>query len=64
MPMPGLSRRDLTIWAAGIGAAAVATLIAWAAGARLGAALTAGVIVLVAAVAGALGVEGRHRSRR
>lgn len=62
--MPGPSRRDVVIWAAGIVIAAVATLIASAAGARLGSALTAGVIALVAVVVGALGLEARHRSRR
>lgn len=62
--MPGPSRRDVVIWAAGIVVAAVATLIASAAGARLGSALTAGVIALVAVVVGALGLEARHRSRR
>jgi hypothetical protein len=62
--MPGPSRRDVVIWAAGIVVAAVATLIAAAGGARLGSALPAGVIALVAIVVGALGLEGRHRSRR
>jgi hypothetical protein len=62
--MPGPSRRDLLIWAAGIVAGAVATLIASAAGARLGSALTAGVIALVAIVVGALALEARDRSHR
>ena len=41
--------------------AAVATLIASAAGARLGSALTAGVIALMATVVGALVLERRNR---
>ncbi len=62
--LPGPSRRDLLIWGAGIVVAAVATLIASAAGARLGSALTAGVIALVAIVVGALALEARDRSQR
>jgi hypothetical protein len=62
--MPGPSRRDLLIWGTGIVVAAAATLIASAAGARLGSALTAGVIALVAIVVGALALEARDRSRR
>ncbi len=62
--LPGPSRHDLLIWGAGIVVAAAATLIASAAGARLGAAFTAGVIALVAIVVGALALEARARSRR
>jgi len=62
--MPGPSRRDLLIWAVGIVAGAVATLIASAAGARLGSALTAGVIALVAIVVGALALGAPYGSRR
>lgn len=58
--MPGPTRRDLVAWAAGIAIGAVATLIASAAGARLGSALTAGVIALVVTVAGALALETRR----
>lgn len=59
--MPGPSRRDTLAWAAGLVIGTVATLIASAAGARLGSALTAGVIALVATVVGALALEGRNR---
>lgn len=59
--MPGPSRRDALAWAAGLIVAAVATLIASAAGARLGSALTAGVIALMATVVGALVLERRNR---
>lgn len=58
--MPGPSRRDALIWVAGLAIGAVATLIASAAGARLGSALTAGVIALVVVVVGALMLEGRR----
>ena len=48
--LPGPSRVDLVVWGAGVVAAAVAAAIASVAGARLGSALTAGVIALTAIV--------------
>jgi hypothetical protein len=42
------------LWGGTVALAAVATVIAWAAGARLGAALTLGVAVIIAVVLGAL----------
>jgi hypothetical protein len=59
--MPGPSRRDALAWAAGLAIATVVTLIASAAGARLGSALTGGVVALVATVVGALALEARSR---
>lgn len=56
---PGPNRRDPLVWAAGLVLATVATLIASAAGARLGAALTGGVIVLVATVLTGLALSDR-----
>ena len=58
---PDSTRNDVLLWVGAVGAAAVATLIASVAGARLGPALTAGVIVLVAAVVGATIVQDRSR---
>jgi hypothetical protein len=46
--------RDLALWTGAILLAAVATTIAWAAGARLGAALTLGVAVIIAVGLGSL----------
>lgn len=51
--MPGLSgktRHDVALWSVGIVLAAAATLIGSLAGARLGAALTGGLIIVVATV--------------
>jgi hypothetical protein len=48
------------MWGAGLVVAAGATLIASAAGARLGAALTGGVILLVATVLTGLAIDARH----
>lgn len=57
---PHTTRRDLVIWAVGLALAAVATAIGSAAGARLGAALTGGVIVLVATVLVGLALDERR----
>jgi hypothetical protein len=46
-PLPGFRRSDAWLWAGGLTACVAGTLIAWAAGARLGAALTLGVGLLV-----------------
>lgn len=59
-PTPDTNRRDLLTWSAGLVLAAVATVIASAAGARLGSALTGGVIVLVATVVAGLAMERRR----
>ena len=61
----GPSRIDAIAWAAAVVLAALGTLIAWAAGARLGAALTLGAIILVAVIVAALLVDARsHRDTR
>jgi hypothetical protein len=52
-------RRDLSVWLAAIVAAGGATSIATATGARLGAALTLGTVVLLAIVLVALALEAR-----
>lgn len=57
---PDTNRRDLVTWSVGLVLAAVATVIASSAGARLGSALTGGVIVLVATVLTGLAMEGRR----
>ena len=63
-PLRGPGERDAYLWAIAVGLAAGATAVAWAAGARLGAALTYGVIVLVAVVNAGLWLEGRPRRKR
>ena len=61
----GPSRIDAIAWALALVLAAAGTLIAWAAGARLGAALTLGAIVLVVVVVVALLADARaHRDAR
>lgn len=51
MPGPsGQTRRDVALWGVALVLAAVATLVGSLAGARLGAALTGGLIVVVATV--------------
>lgn len=51
MPGPsGQIRRDVALWGVALVLAAVATLVGSLAGARLGAALTGGLIVVVATV--------------
>ena len=52
------------MWAAVVVVGAAATVIAWASGARLGAALTLGVVLAIAMVLLTLGVEGRRRGPR
>jgi hypothetical protein len=63
VPLPGPSRYDAWTWAAGIAALAGGTGVAYAAGARLGAALTLGVGLLVAVVVVALGAQEIRRRR-
>ena len=58
----GPTRTDAVAWAVALVLAVSGTLIAWAAGARLGAALTLGAIVLIAVIVTALIVDARaHR---
>ena len=52
-------RRDLVMWSVGLVLAVLATVIASAAGARLGSALTGGVIILVIAVVAGLAIDRR-----
>ena len=52
-------RRDLVMWSVGLVLAVFATVIASAAGARLGSALTGGVIILVTTVVAGLVIDGR-----
>jgi hypothetical protein len=54
-------RRDLVMWSVGLVLAALVTVIASAAGARLGSALTGGVIILVTAVVAGLAIDGRAK---
>lgn len=58
--LPGPTRRDRLMWAAGLALAAGGTVIAWAAGARLGSALTLGVGLLALSVVGGLALQGRR----
>ncbi len=58
--IPEPNRRDLVMWSTGIVLAVVATLIASAAGARLGSALTGGVMVLVATVLAGLAIDAKR----
>ena len=58
--MPGPSRRDALAWGVALTVATVVTLIAFAAGARLGAALSGGVIALAAILVGALALDTRR----
>ncbi len=55
----GPSRVDAIAWGAAVGLALIGTLIAWAMGARLGAALTLGVIILIVVVIAWLIVDAR-----
>jgi len=52
-------RRDLVMWSVGLVLGVLATVIASAAGARLGSALTGGVIILVTTVVAGLVIDGR-----
>lgn len=63
--MDRLPKGDAVTWVAALAAAAAGTLVAWAAGARLGAALTLGVVLLTVVVSARLAIEssGREKSR-
>src|SRR5262249_51543118 len=63
-PLRGPGERDVYLWALAVGLAAIATVVAWAAGARLGAALTYGVIVLVVVICGGVWLGGAPRRPR
>lgn len=54
-----MRRHDAVMWLVALVAAALLTLLLWAFGARLGAALTGGVAVATAVVVGVLGAGGR-----
>ncbi len=58
--MPGPTRRDAAVWGLAVAVAVVLTLVASAAGARLGSALTAGVIGLVVTVIAMLLLDTRR----
>lgn len=60
-PASGPKRRDITLWALGVVLGTLATLLSLAGSARLGAALTGGVIVLVAVVVTGLALDNRSR---
>ena len=60
--IPGPTRRDAALWGIALAVGAVLTVIALAADARLGAALTAGVIGLTATLVAGLLVESRRSS--
>ena len=60
-PAPGPKRRDIAIWGLGLVLGAAATLLSLAGSARLGAALTGGVIVLVAVVVAGLALDNRSQ---
>lgn len=60
----GFSRLDLAAWGVAIVVGVVATLLADLGGARLGAALTLGVCLMVVVVAGAMAADARGRSFR
>ncbi len=55
----GPSRADAIAWGAGVVLALIGTVIAWAMGARLGAALTLGVVILIVVVVAWLIVDAR-----
>jgi hypothetical protein len=60
-PAPGPNRRDILIWGLGAVLGILATLVSLAGSARLGAALTGGVIVLVVVVVAGLALDNRSR---
>ncbi len=60
----GFSRVDALAWVVALAVGAIGTLIAWAAGARLGAALTLGVVLVMVIVVVAMLVDARGRSFR
>jgi drug/metabolite transporter (DMT)-like permease len=58
----GFSRVDAVAWLAAIIVGIASTAIAWAVGARLGAALTLGVILMMVIVMAAMLIDARGRS--
>ena len=60
----GFSRVDLAAWGTAIVVGVVATLLAELGGARLGAALTLGVCLMVVVIAGTMALDARGRSFR
>ncbi len=60
----GFSRVDAIAWLTAIIVGIIGTVIAWAAGARLGAALTLGVILVMVVILVAMLIDARGRSFR
>jgi drug/metabolite transporter (DMT)-like permease len=60
----GFSKVDAIAWLAAIIVGIIGTVIAWAAGARLGAALTLGVVLVMVIVLMAMLIDTRGRSFR
>lgn len=60
----GFSRFDVIAWVAAVAVGVVATGIGWAAGARLGAALTVAAILMVLVIVVAMLWDARGRSFR
>ena len=60
----GFSRADALAWAIALATGVIATALAWAGGARLGAALTLGVGLMVVVIVVALLIDARGRSFR
>ena len=60
----GFSRADVLAWGIALATGITATAIAWAGGARLGAALTLGVGLMVVVIVVALLIDARGRSFR
>lgn len=58
----GFSRADALAWAIAIIAGVIGTWGAWAGGARLGAALTLGVVLMVVVVVTAMFLDSRGRA--
>lgn len=58
----GLNRSDAIAWAIAVVVGVLSTWLAWASGARLGAALTLGVVLMVVVVVTALLIDARGRT--
>ena len=58
----GFNRSDAVAWTIAVVVGVLSTWLAWAAGARLGAALTLGVVLMVVVVVTALLIDARGRA--
>ncbi len=58
----GFNRNDLIAWSIAVVAAVVGTWLAWASGARLGAAITLGAVLMVVVVVAAMLLDARGRA--